>query len=78
MVITGLLIRTKTGCGEEVAARLRAMPGVEVREILEGRDIVTVMEASTTAEVQKLVDSLNQFDMVIGVFPAYTYTEPEP
>ncbi len=75
MVITGLLVRTKTGAGEKTAAWLREMPDVEVQEVIEDRDIVVVMESQTMAAVRMLFESLSEHDEVVGVFPAYTYLD---
>ena len=74
MPVSSLLLELKRGCLEEVALRLKAMPGVEVHEA-ENDHIVITTDTASIAEDRRLADEISRLPNVVTASVVFTNME---
>lgn len=75
--VTSFVVSTRPEHGPRVAAKINAMPGLEVHAEQQGKLVVTA-EAHSVGALADLASSLEQVDSLIAVAPVYhEYTSAE-
>lgn len=79
MIVAGVVVETVEGAAARVAARLGAVPGVE----LQGDDGLRRLAAVISVADAEALDALGrrlveEDDEILGVFPTYVGSDPEP
>ncbi|MDH5297458.1 MAG: chaperone NapD [Desulfobulbaceae bacterium] len=75
MDIAGVLVHARPGRAEEVEARLRLIPGVEVHAKTDDNRLVVTIEDHPDAFVSDTLMSLYQLDGVLAAAMVYQHSE---
>jgi len=79
MPVSGIVLGCADGCAEVIVARLAAVSGIEVHDVLPDGRIVAVVEADTIDGEVALVSGLQEIDGVVSVQLAYhNFEDSEP
>lgn len=77
MPISGVVIKCRPGCEEQVAAQAKQFPGVEIYAALPDGQVVAVIEADTVNGEADLAMQMQQISGVLSVQVAYHDFEDE-
>ncbi len=79
MIVAGVVVETVEGAAARVAARLVEVPGVEIQGGDGLRRLAAVISAEDAAALDALGRKLVEGDEeILGVFPTYVGSDPEP
>lgn len=78
MVISGLIIHTKTDMADAIARQLVKYPGVEIHSVLENCKIVVVLESPNVDDAHELTSrKFASIEGVLGVYLTYCNFEEQ-
>ncbi len=74
--ISSLVVHSRPSQATAVAARLRAMPGVEIRGGVEQGKLVVTLETASEAEVVERLNAIQVLDGVLAATLVFHHFEP--
>ena len=74
--ISSLVVHSRPSLAMAVAARLRGMPGVEVRCGVESGKLVVTLETASEAEVVERLNAIQVLDGVLAATLVFHHFEP--
>ncbi len=74
--ISSLVVHSRPSQATAVAARLRGMPGVEVRGGIEVGKLVVTLETASEAEVVERLNAIQVVDGVLAATLVFHHVEP--
>ncbi|KKM09543.1 hypothetical protein SY88_18230 [Clostridiales bacterium PH28_bin88] len=77
MAVAGVLVQTKAGKGEKVAALLKGFPGTSINEVVDNCQVVTVIEGEISLVERITSQFVREMEDVLGAYPVYINYEDE-
>jgi nitrate reductase NapAB chaperone NapD len=78
MIISSMIVTTKTGKAEETALNLKRIPNVSTHGVYKGDNIIVVAEAEKEEDLVNLARYImNEYPDVLGTFPTFISSDED-